>query len=42
MAKKTLIGINNFHRQTKKKRRRLKKKYGPKEQRPKKYRGQGR
>jgi len=42
VAKKTLIGLSTFHRETKKKRGRLRKKYGPKQQRPKKYRGQGR
>jgi len=42
VAKKTLIGLSTFHTETKKKKGRLKKKYGPKEKRQKKYRGQGR
>tara|TARA_Y100000593_G_scaffold87563_1_gene168192 strand:- start:106 stop:243 length:138 start_codon:yes stop_codon:yes gene_type:complete len=43
MAKrKSLIGINTFHKRTKKKRPgRIRKKWGPKRKKPKKYRGQG-
>ena len=41
--KKSQIGSIEFFKRTKKKRpRRLRKKYGPKATRPKKYRGQGR
>ena len=44
MAKrKSLIGVNNFIKRTKKKRPgRIRKKWGPKRNKPKKYRRQGR
>jgi|TARA_R110002124_G_scaffold165783_1_gene333177 hypothetical protein len=44
MAKKkgNLYGVSNYIKNTPKKHGRLKKKYGPTAQKPKKYRGQGR
>ena len=41
--KKALFGVNNYHKRTPIKRPgRIKKKYGPKANKRKKYRGQGR
>jgi len=41
--KKALFGVNNYHKRTPRKRPgRIRKKYGPRATRPKKYRGQGR
>ena len=44
MAKKkgNLYGVSNYIKNSPKKRKRLKKKYGPKVNKPKKYKGQGR
>ena len=44
MAKKkgNLYGVSNYLKKTHKKRKRLKKKYGPGVSKPKKYKGQGR
>ena len=44
MAKKkgNLYGVSNYVKNTPKKRGRIRKKYGPGVQKPKKYRGQGR
>ena len=40
--KKGLYGISNYVKKTHTKRKRLRKKYGPRVNKPKKYKGQGR
>jgi len=41
--KKPLYGVSNYHKRTPRKRPgRIRKKYGPRATRPKKYKGQGR